>query len=283
MVAAFAAAARLGILIKQPNFLEAAGHVDALVMDKTGTMTTGKFEVSRLVPAPGLRAEVIRELKARGEPLAVVISDQRMPGLQGTEVLAGSREMYPLARRVMLTAYSDIDAAVKAIRAEGIGLDALLHAGSSDVVRFGLTPLHYDMLRMGGMLFENPSPDRRSYTWKTRILQVKTLPKGWGVDYGGKVTLERETRVGLVAHIPNDELTYLVRGQVVNKLLDHEYVITLDLSRWPDIREGEEVNIIFPEPYPLQPSSSTPVTLRDGAGPERPERRDGQLVQQREE
>jgi thioredoxin reductase (NADPH) len=57
----------------------------------------------------------IRELKARGDELALVISDQRMPGVQGTEVLARSREIYPLARRVMLTAYSDIDAAIKAI------------------------------------------------------------------------------------------------------------------------------------------------------------------------
>jgi len=57
----------------------------------------------------------IRELKARGDSLAIVISDQRMPGLQGTDVLAQSREIYPLARRVLLTAYSDIDAAVRGI------------------------------------------------------------------------------------------------------------------------------------------------------------------------
>jgi len=57
----------------------------------------------------------IKELKARGDALAIVISDQRMPGLQGTDVLAQAREAYPLARRVMLTAYSDIDAAIKAI------------------------------------------------------------------------------------------------------------------------------------------------------------------------
>jgi thioredoxin reductase (NADPH) len=57
----------------------------------------------------------IRELKARGDELAIVLSDQRMPGIQGTEVLAQSREVYPLARRVMLTAYSDIAAAIKAI------------------------------------------------------------------------------------------------------------------------------------------------------------------------
>ena len=57
----------------------------------------------------------VRELKSRGDSLAMVISDQRMPGMLGNEVLARSREVYPLARRVLLTAYSDIDAAVKAI------------------------------------------------------------------------------------------------------------------------------------------------------------------------
>ena len=57
----------------------------------------------------------IRELKSRGDSLAMVICDQRMPGMMGSEVLAQSRPIYPLARRVLLTAYSDIDAAVKAI------------------------------------------------------------------------------------------------------------------------------------------------------------------------
>src|SRR3954463_6249172 len=57
----------------------------------------------------------IRELKARGDALAIVVSDQRMPGMQGTDLLAQSRDVYPIARRVLLTAYSDIDAAIKAI------------------------------------------------------------------------------------------------------------------------------------------------------------------------
>ncbi len=56
-----------------------------------------------------------RELKARGDSLAMLISDQRMPGMLGSEVLARSREVYPLARRVLLTAYSDIEAAIQAI------------------------------------------------------------------------------------------------------------------------------------------------------------------------
>jgi thioredoxin reductase (NADPH) len=57
----------------------------------------------------------MKELKSRGDALALLLSDQRMPGMLGNEVLARSIETYPNAKRVMLTAYSDIDAVVKAI------------------------------------------------------------------------------------------------------------------------------------------------------------------------
>ena len=59
--------------------------------------------------------EAAKELKGRGDALAMVISDQRMPGMLGGEVLARTRDVYPLARRVLLTAYSDIEAAIRAI------------------------------------------------------------------------------------------------------------------------------------------------------------------------
>ncbi len=61
MVAAFAAAARLGVMIKRTDYLESASNIDAVVMDKTGTLTTGRFEVSRLVPAEGVEgADLLR-------------------------------------------------------------------------------------------------------------------------------------------------------------------------------------------------------------------------------
>jgi thioredoxin reductase (NADPH) len=73
-------------------------------------------QYATLSAASGQEAlETTRELKSRGDALAMVISDQRMPGMLGHEVLAGIRELYPLARRLLLTAYSDIDAAIKAI------------------------------------------------------------------------------------------------------------------------------------------------------------------------
>ena len=59
--------------------------------------------------------ETIKELKSRGEQLALIITDQRMPGLQGTDVLTESLALYEKARRVLLTAYSDVTAAIRAI------------------------------------------------------------------------------------------------------------------------------------------------------------------------
>ncbi len=64
MVAAFAAAARLGIMIKQTTTLEAAATVDTVVLDKTGTLTTGKFAVSRLAPAEDVAGAALLQTAA---------------------------------------------------------------------------------------------------------------------------------------------------------------------------------------------------------------------------
>jgi heavy metal translocating P-type ATPase len=80
MVAAFAAAARLGIMIKQTRTLEAAATIDTVVLDKTGTLTTGRFAVSRLAPAEGVEGATLLQAAADAEqssnhPLARSILD----------------------------------------------------------------------------------------------------------------------------------------------------------------------------------------------------------------
>ncbi|SNR49975.1 FAD-dependent oxidoreductase [Hymenobacter mucosus] len=57
----------------------------------------------------------LQELQQRDEPLALVLADQRMPGLQGVELLEQTRQLFPDAKRVLLTAYADTEAAIRAI------------------------------------------------------------------------------------------------------------------------------------------------------------------------
>ena len=59
--------------------------------------------------------DTLSQVKAREEPVALLLSDQRMPGITGVEFLERSREVYPEARRVLLTAYADTEAAIRAI------------------------------------------------------------------------------------------------------------------------------------------------------------------------
>ncbi|MDR5729633.1 MAG: FAD-dependent oxidoreductase [Terriglobia bacterium] len=64
--------------------------------------------------------DVCIELKRRGEAVALLLSDQRMPGMSGVEFLEKSIAIVPAAKRILLTAYADTDAAIRAINAAKI-------------------------------------------------------------------------------------------------------------------------------------------------------------------
>lgn len=74
-------------------------------------------EENRIVRAetPGQALDALKELKLRGEPVALLLADYRMPQMSGIEFLEAAMDLYPLARRVLLTAYADTDAAIQAI------------------------------------------------------------------------------------------------------------------------------------------------------------------------
>jgi thioredoxin reductase (NADPH) len=59
--------------------------------------------------------ETLNELKLRGETVAVFVADYRMPGMSGIEFLEEAMDIFPMARRVLLTAYADTHAAIDAI------------------------------------------------------------------------------------------------------------------------------------------------------------------------
>jgi thioredoxin reductase (NADPH) len=59
--------------------------------------------------------DALRQMKLRGDQVAVIVADYRMPGLTGIEFLERAMDVYPFARRVLLTAYADTNAAIDAI------------------------------------------------------------------------------------------------------------------------------------------------------------------------
>jgi thioredoxin reductase (NADPH) len=59
--------------------------------------------------------ELVQQLKLRNVPVALFLVDQRMPLMSGVEFLAGATELFPDAKRVLLTAYADTEAAISAI------------------------------------------------------------------------------------------------------------------------------------------------------------------------
>ena len=64
--------------------------------------------------------EIVRELKVRNNAVSLFVVDQRMPGISGVEFLAQAITLYPDAKRILLTAYADTDAAIAAINEAGV-------------------------------------------------------------------------------------------------------------------------------------------------------------------
>src|SRR5437588_5769567 len=73
-----------------------------------------RYRVLRATTGPEA-LELLRQLRTRGDQIALLIADQRMPGMPGTEYLVEARKIVPEAKRVLLTAYADTQAAIAAI------------------------------------------------------------------------------------------------------------------------------------------------------------------------
>ncbi len=73
-----------------------------------------KYRIVRAESGPDA-LETINELKLRGETVAVFVADYRMPQMSGIEFLEAAMDVFPAARRVLLTAYADTHAAIDAI------------------------------------------------------------------------------------------------------------------------------------------------------------------------
>jgi thioredoxin reductase (NADPH) len=122
----------------------------------------------------------IQQLKERNEAVALFLSDQRMPGMSGTEFLGEARKIYPEARKVLLTAYADTEAAIQSINT--IGLDYYLmkpwdppsenlYPVLDDLLADWLanTPQPYEGIRVAGTLWSASSHMAKDFLARNRI------------------------------------------------------------------------------------------------------------------
>ncbi len=131
----------------------------------------------------GSGAEALRvlgELRTRGDQVAMLIADQRMPGMPGTEYLVQARMIMPDAKRVLLTAYADTEAAIAAIN--DVALDYYL-LKPWDPPEEHLFPVVEDLLttwesgaaleaggvRIVGHRFSQDSHDLRDFLARNRV------------------------------------------------------------------------------------------------------------------
>ncbi|MGW2857702.1 response regulator, partial [Streptomyces sp. NPDC001215] len=116
--------------------------------------------------------DALRELKLRGDLVAVIMADYRMPEMNGIEFLELALDVYPGARRVLLTAYADTNAAIDAINV--IDLDHYL-LKPWDPPEEKLYPVLDDLLEAWRTSDYRPVPTTKvvGHRWSARSAQVR--------------------------------------------------------------------------------------------------------------
>ncbi len=124
--------------------------------------------------------DALRQLQGRTEVAALFVVDQRMPNMTGVQFLEKARDLFPEARRVLLTAYADTEAAITAINRVGLDyylmkpwdppednlfpvLDDLLEEWKARV------RLPYEGIRVAGTLWSPPSHEVKDFLARNQI------------------------------------------------------------------------------------------------------------------
>jgi thioredoxin reductase (NADPH) len=126
--------------------------------------------------------ETLRELKLRGEAVAMLVADYRMPQMSGIEFLEQAMDLYPAARRVLLTAYADTHAAIDAINV--VDLDHYL-LKPWDPPEEKLYPVIDGLLEAWRAAPEHPIPHTKviGHRWSARSWQVRDFLARNGLYY----------------------------------------------------------------------------------------------------
>ncbi|MFQ5982300.1 MAG: response regulator, partial [Woeseiaceae bacterium] len=124
--------------------------------------------------------ETVGQLKRRNDAVALFVVDQRMPEMSGTEFLAEARQVYPEARKVLLTAYADTEAAISAINTVGLDhylmkpwtpAEVHLYPVLDDLISDweATATIPYDGIRVAGTLWSASSHNVKDFLARSQI------------------------------------------------------------------------------------------------------------------
>jgi thioredoxin reductase (NADPH) len=182
--------------------------------------------------------EIVRKLGPRGDPLALVLTDQRMPGMTGVELLAHVATVTPGAKRVLLTAYADTEVAMRAINE--IHLDHYL-----------MKPWH--------------PPEERLYPMLDELLEdwsAATGPATAGVaEADGDAVTVIGRRLSVASQRIRDLLT---NNQVPHQWLDVEDAVAQELLAGASVGAERLPVVLTPDSEPLVAPDPAEVAERIG-------------------
>jgi thioredoxin reductase (NADPH) len=142
--------------------------------------------------------ETLRELKLRGDLVAVLLADHRMPEMSGLEFLEEAMDLFPHARRALLTAYADTDAAIQAINV--VDLDHYL-LKPWDPPEEKLYPVVDSLIEMWLRSDEQPPTQTQvvGHRWSARSFEVRDFLARNSVPYRWLTTDDPEGKRLLMA------------------------------------------------------------------------------------
>ena len=179
--------------------------------------------------------DALREIKLRGDAVAAILADYRMPQMDGISFLEQAMDLFPHARRALLTAYADTDAAIQAINVVDVDHYLLKPWNPPEEKLYPVVDALVDAWRAGG---NQPVEETKlvGHRWSSRSYRVRDFLARNSVPYRWYSVDEAEgSRLLEAAAATRDDIPVLITpdGTVLRKPAGEEIADAVGLSTRP--------------------------------------------------